>query len=187
MKQLNIKNNLIFIIKMFLAKPSLFLILGLLFMLNIFLFLFKNKILKKITKLIIILTLIVYTSIQIDFWSFILKYIFYPKPYIIFISFLILLILNLIAKFRIQKIFLMITNTLYTFCILIFVIYFWQVKDTIKYNYLFYKNTKLLNLIVFSNLSIIFYMLISLFIIIYYKLVYGKKFIYDESKFIEKL
>ena len=75
MKQLNIKNNLIFIIKMFLAKPSLFLILGLLFMLNIFLFLFKNKLLKKITKLIIILTLIIYTSIQIDFWSFILKYI----------------------------------------------------------------------------------------------------------------
>ncbi len=187
MEQLNIKNNIIFIIKMFSNKPSLFFILGLLMILNIFLYFLKNIKIKKITEFSILILLLVILNINIDFISLVIKNILYPKPYIILTSFILLVIFNIIDKYKVQKILLIIFNTLYLFSILLFFIYFFKSYKNISYNYLFYKNTKILNLLVFSNLCVLSYIFISIFIRIFYKIIYGKKYIYDKTKFIEKL
>ena len=187
MNKLTIKSNLNFIYKLFINKPSLFFILFLLILLNVFIFLIKKEILKKIIYLLILIIISIFLFKCMDIIKLFIKYIIYPKPFILVITSLILIFFNLQAKYKIQKFLLIFTNSIYMFCIILFVANYIKLKDTIKYNYMFYKNSYMLNILTFSNICIIFSILVNLFILIYYKMLFGKNYIYDNNEFIEKL
>lgn len=187
MEQLTLKNNLNYIYKMFCKKPLLFFILLLIIICNICIFLLKNKNYKKIIFCIMFLLFILLIDVITDFNKYILKYFFYPKPFMIFISLILLILINIKSKYKIQKYILIILNAIYMLTFIVFIVLFYKNKNSIKLSYLFYKNNDLLNILFFSNVIVLLTFIIMLFIKVYYYILYGKNYVYDNNSFIEKL